>query len=959
LPGFALAAEDTWEGSRMTVHALEQLGPFGFQDLAQALLLKHFGPGLTPMGVGRDGGRDLMTRDQLTWSNGDGTTEQIRGYTVFQVKTKAADTSKSDVSWLWGQIRDELEAWVSPKSDRAEIPATLVFVSNADLTPFPESGGWDVIEKNIEKYRSTLKQKASSNSSDHPSAVAHERLSRVISIRVLARRWVTTALDNADSVRKSFPALMTSADAFSIMAAITGNIDVADLSEAFRDHARKQLTIDGAVWLAETGRPSGEQIPLHDIVVDLPVLSGLDMSRERTTVLHKVLDVAEHILKPSLRAQRSGRHVVVTGAAGNGKSTTAKFLVQIFRSALMQNDTLSTGQRDTVDGTRDALKSLGRDVPVHRRWPLLIDLKELMQHRLLDDGSTLMRAIATQLSQQLDAGNVTPAVLDSWYRQWPWFVMLDGFDEVTDPNARRLVIQRVHQFVEEAETANADVMVALTTRSQGYNDEMNPELFERVDLDYFSKTEALTYAQRVAAARFPSDRARQERIAKNLESASANAAQASLLRTPLQVMILILLVDASQRLEPDRYGLFSSYFDLAFQREQGKGGRLQKVLDKLYPVVRSLHEQVGFELHKRAESSGNPDPVLSERELRDLIWQELRKEGFDPDKREPGLIDEVVETALTRLVLLVPRNGGFGFDVRSLQELTAAKWIIAETPDVVISRMRTAAVHPHWRNTFLFAAGAIFDSGDRSLHKSLINLVSVLDSEWPYALSGLFPIAPRLAVEMIDDGMVRNRPAYRAGLYEQALRVLISPPDVDYASVVSALTRIALEHPEELEALIEGVRDALAGDIVSRRNAQSLQSLASNPDRSASSYMDRRAITNIPEPRSGRTSPSSDSLDSFIEMLASLGVEGKTKEILAAASRASIEGIRGEPFEMTAVIEAFRLNEFVEPLNDAFRQVVEGRPAFSDLLRRTIWPVFARTPVGKVLQELSSADDSD
>lgn len=944
---------------------LEKLGPFGFQDLAGALLLKVFGAGLTPMGPGRDGGRDLFTHDQLTWSNADGPTsadepvEQLTGYTVFQIKSKASETDTDDATWLWKNIRDELLRWCMADGDRGMPPTTLVFVTNVGLSAYPLSGGRDTIERKVAEFRDRVlsaSQSAQAGDSTDPAVVRYQRLIQIRSVRVLDRTWVKTALTNAESIRKAFPALLTAPDAFSMLAELTGRISEDALPAAFRDHARKRLSIDGVVWLAETGASSSEQIPLHDVIVDLPVLTGPVDARSRDTVVRVALDIGEHMLKPRLRPGNGKRHLVITGAPGNGKSTTAKFLVQIFRAALLEQDTLSTWQRQIVDGTRAALAGFGRDLPKHQRWPLLIDLKEIMQHRLLDEGGTLMRAIATQLSTQLDAGQVAPNVLDAWHRRWPWFVMLDGFDEVTDPNARRTVIKRVQEFVEEAEVADADLMVVLTTRSQGYNDEFSPALFERIDLDYLNAPEALDYSARVTTARYPGDIARQDKVLQHLESASKNPAQRSLLRTPLQVMILILIADSSQRLEPDRYGLFSTYFELAFKRELGKGGRLQLVLDKLEPVIRSLHARIGFNLHSRAESGLDSDPVIDKRELQDMIWDELTREGFKPDGKDAGLVDDVFQTALHRLVLLAPRGDGFGFDVRSLQELTAAMWIVDARIEVVLRRLRLAAVSPHWRNTVLFAAGAIFHSGDSSRHHDLVATVQSLDTDWAYPLSGLFPIAPRLAIEMVDDGMVRNRPARRKDLYAEGLRVLQQPPESDFGSVATALIRIALEHSEEHTALVLALASAQNGTQTARQNAWTLQGLAQAAP-GAQRDLTRQLIVNVPKSKEPLVTV--DGLEAFVLDLQTMPVKSADEAAFTAAQGAILAELAGEPqqFDSRSVSDVLRSADLVMPINDALGLLTESHPQLMAVLRREIWPLLARAPVGGAISAVGTENE--
>lgn len=49
----------------------EDLGGFGFQDLAASLAVAVFGPNIQVMGTGWDGGRDMYTTEEpMTWANG-------------------------------------------------------------------------------------------------------------------------------------------------------------------------------------------------------------------------------------------------------------------------------------------------------------------------------------------------------------------------------------------------------------------------------------------------------------------------------------------------------------------------------------------------------------------------------------------------------------------------------------------------------------------------------------------------------------------------------------------------------------------------------------------------------------------------------------------------------------------------------------------------------------------------
>ncbi|MFI0409192.1 hypothetical protein [Actinomadura sp. 3N508] len=134
---------------------LEQLGPTGFQDLAAALSVQIFGSGVQVMGAGRDGGRDLYCKAPVIWHKTEDRTGEVwEGYTVFQVKHKRdlAPRPADNASWLWGQVREELEAWADPASGRNPVPDNLLIITNVPLTPVPGSGGHDSLNDSIQRF---------------------------------------------------------------------------------------------------------------------------------------------------------------------------------------------------------------------------------------------------------------------------------------------------------------------------------------------------------------------------------------------------------------------------------------------------------------------------------------------------------------------------------------------------------------------------------------------------------------------------------------------------------------------------------------------------------------------------------------------------------------------------------------------------------------------------------------
>lgn len=199
---------------------LEQLGPTGFQDLAGALAVASFGPGVQAMGSGRDGGRDLYHIGPLHWPpTEDQTGEHWDGYTVFQVKHKERlDVLPEDnARWLQGQIRGELQKWADPARRRNPLPDGLVFITNVPLSPTPDVGGHDQTLNGIKNYIATLGDASRDVDGGAERKVKHERLSHIRRWRIWDANEIQTLLNVHKGVRHAFPAFLTAADVFAYM----------------------------------------------------------------------------------------------------------------------------------------------------------------------------------------------------------------------------------------------------------------------------------------------------------------------------------------------------------------------------------------------------------------------------------------------------------------------------------------------------------------------------------------------------------------------------------------------------------------------------------------------------------------------------------------------------------------------------------------------------------------------
>lgn len=949
----------TAEGEALVKYNLQHLGPTGFQDLAAALVVATFGAGVQVMGAGRDGGRDMYYRGQLVWAK---TAEQPGevwdGYTVFQVKQKAelASRPNDNATWLWERVRAELDEWADPKKGRDSVPDYLVIVTNVPLTPVPGTGGHDELNRSIEAYIANLADD-SRDIGDAAEAERRAKLARISRIKKW-RFWdgnqIQTLLDAYAGVRRAFPAFFTAADVFANLPEFTDSLPLSELEPGLRAHARTTLIGEGSIYFDEAGSGDSSGIPVHEIAIDLPVTNA---SGQRSTVIRQVLDRAEHVLKPTVTTVQAPRHLIVTGASGNGKTTISKFLVQVFRAAMLNGAAdLSADQQRAISGTENALNRFDRRLPKHRRWAMRIDLAEYAQEGGLTEDSTLLRWISHKVSMRSDCGDVKPSVLQSWMKQWPWFLVLDGLDEVTESTLRKRLIQRITEFVNNAEAENCDVFVVLTTRPIGYTENIAPTQFERIDLDYLEPAEAVRYGVLATKVRLRGDVDRIEKVVKQLRQAAEDEALRNLLRTPLQVLILTIIVDGAGQLAPDRYSLFWGYYETVFKRERDKQGGLHHMLQEYGQQIQLLHERVGFELQVRSESGDRSFATLTPDELKQITWQVLDEAGFKPSGKDGHLLDSIFVAATQRLVLIAPRgDDGYGFDVRSLQELMAAMRLTTGPLTEVIERLRQAAASPHWRNTWIFAAGRLFAIPQSHQHEAVVNLVESVDEGADDRLGNTAPIGPRLALEIIDDGMARSLPKWRERLIAHGLRVLSEPIAADLPAICRVLVRFADAGDDQRKAVAEGLRDALGGSAAARATAERVQALVPVIAEEVGAGIDARGLSGVRKrPNAVASADSPDGWEDFDAEVATHPAAGEANLLLVQAAdalRRMKAGGSVEDSDAEAVVNALSDSAVAKALAVALAHVVDHEAELGRALRDDVLPSVGRRPIGELLRD--------
>lgn len=237
-------------------YPMERLGPFGFEDFAAALALRIFGAQVHPMGSGPDRGRDMVTTDPVRWS------EDVvwNDTTVFQVKHKSSlSTPSADASWLWGQIRKELNLWASPDSGRA-VPQQLVFVTNVPLTP-SQGGTFDRLRADITKWLEALSDSSAEDAMPPDTArlaklereARRDRIATLRHWKVLDREYLERSLDAHRDVRLAIDGFLQVGDVLADLDRFSTTLCEDDLAPALKQHTRWALTNERKIYFDDAG----------------------------------------------------------------------------------------------------------------------------------------------------------------------------------------------------------------------------------------------------------------------------------------------------------------------------------------------------------------------------------------------------------------------------------------------------------------------------------------------------------------------------------------------------------------------------------------------------------------------------------------------------------------------------------------------------------------------------------
>lgn len=334
-------------------------------------------------------------------------------------------------------------------------------------------------------------------------------------------------------------------------------------------------------------------------------------------------------------------------------------------------------------------------------------------------------------------------------------------------------------------------------------------------------------------------------------------------------------------------------------------------------------------------------------ELRRIIRDIVAGAGHKPGAAGDDLHERMFAAATQRLVLISTRGPhGFGFDVRPLQELSAARHLTNGEFGDVAARLRTIAASPHWRNTWIFAAGRIFAQDQDHLLPGIVELVQAIDDDAPHRLGRAVPIGPRLALDLLDDGMARSWPVYSNRLLGVGFSVLHEPLPPDLPAITRVFLRYADTGQQQRSAVAAGIRAMLVGPTVTRTTVERMQQQEIKPaevqvnvrpaTRGLHAVRKDPATHVIPDPAAD--------WDDFAAEIDTAPVTGDATQTLQRAAVATRSGDElAKPHGQDIIRAALANPAAAAALEAALTHVLPGIPSLFVALRDHVLPEVYRT----------------
>ncbi|QLE41011.1 tetratricopeptide repeat protein [Nostoc sp. C052] len=429
-------------------------------------------------------------------------------------------------------------------------------------------------------------------------------------------------------------------------------------------------------------------------------------------------------------AVRENQYCVILGAPGAGKTTLLRYLALHF--AIAKRD----GNEIVIGG--EPQEELGKALlPIFFR---IADYAERLQQepelRLLEYLRQFYRQWEAYFQDEAEVGTEMATLLLEKMRQGQCLMLLDGLDEVFEQESRRLIVERIDQFVNAFSTNK----FVITSRIAGYRDVKLSSRFAEFTIEDMGSEQvekflerwclAIERAQQPEASEAQWQRAGDDQAKKILEAIKDNEGVKRLTANPLLLTILALIHRNGERL-PNRP---VKLYELAVQTLT-EDWQLGKKLPDAPKVLLNQNEVVAFLaplaywMHEE-----KPSGLVTEAEVEQQLAAKLA-ELNDTDLESDSVrlaVQEFLRKVRETTGLFVERAPGvYGFMHLTFEEYFAARYIADNEVSDILAIIRKHLHEPRWNEPILLALGYYGIYSPKQVNKLVEQLFSNLEAYEP------------------------------------------------------------------------------------------------------------------------------------------------------------------------------------------------------------------------------------
>jgi hypothetical protein len=468
---------------------------------------------------------------------------------------------------------------------------------------------------------------------------------------------------------------------------------------------------------------------------------------------------------------RPTRHLVfLVGVPGQGKSTLGQYLSQIHRAAILPDDMLG-GRKPPAVKVASPKLPLRVDLADYASWlsgqdPFGEDNRRgLARHRQKGQRS-LERFLAAFCSAYSGGRQVSVEDLQSLLTRYPVLLVLDGLDEVPNPDLRSIVVEEIDAAASRmgASSSRRHFQVLVTARPNASGlAEPDQELFQTLWLEPLTAALQGKFIDKWCDVNDIHDRARRD-IRRTFLSRAAVDQVAQLADNPMQLTILLFLINRKGDAAPTSLTpLYTEYMTTLLDREVAR----KQVAREQVPRIQEITSFLGWHMHAGVEADAAAGR-MTRKDIETTLLLYFRATGGP--EHEAG---ELLKAATDRFWALTSKmDGTFEFPVQPVREYFAAKflaeWAGGERRDPLPKQeiLRRLISRTYWLNVARFYAGFASPNELAGLRYGLEDAIAEnrhplqeRAAAWALLNDGIFANAPRVQRDvtrlLTDDLSVR------------------------------------------------------------------------------------------------------------------------------------------------------------------------------------------------------------